>query len=312
LQDETNIGIPKQLLILAFPEARRVFTSCLARDSRDLFDDDVRPPHGPVKANFSNPDVKEVFESTFIILLYDTEHLTAANLRKKMLLAICQHAPKKLIVAVRQEITFLNSILTSPLHRQSKSPTLWYHRRWLLSMMEQKFRSFTDPSEILNRQDLVRSEITAVLRAAERHPNNYYAWQHARCLISAESQGEPESVMEPLDKVLRWCFRNPSDTSGWSFLLYLLGRPAVNPKDAAAVLNSVLEFAARMRWEKEALWVFVRAALGPESLVTNEDRAGQVTMVRQRVMDHGKVPLFGQVNPCCLDPTDRYWGSPEL
>jgi hypothetical protein len=51
LQDETNIGIPKQLLILAFPEARRIFTSCLVQDSGTLFDNDVRPPHDPVEAN---------------------------------------------------------------------------------------------------------------------------------------------------------------------------------------------------------------------------------------------------------------------
>jgi hypothetical protein len=51
LRDETNIGIPKQLLIFAFPEARRVFTSCLVQDSRGLFDDDVRLPNGPVHEN---------------------------------------------------------------------------------------------------------------------------------------------------------------------------------------------------------------------------------------------------------------------
>jgi uncharacterized protein (DUF779 family) len=178
-------------------------------------------------------------------------------------------------------------------------------------MMEHQFRGFTGQPETFNRQDLVISEITAVLKAAERHPNNYYAWQHARYLISVVPQGEPESIKEPLDNVLRWCFRNPSDTSGWSFLLHLLGRPAISPKDVAAVLNSVLDFASRMRWEKEALWVFVRAALAPESPMADEDREGQVTIVRQLAKNHGKVPFFGQANPCCLGPTDRYWRSPD-
>jgi hypothetical protein len=265
-----------------------------------------------MKIVFSNPCIKEVFESTFIILLYDTEHLTAANLRKKRLLAICHHAPEQLPVAVRQEINCLDSILTSPLHRQSKSPTLWYHRWWLLSTIEQKFRGFIVQPELFNKQDLVRSEIGAILKAAERHPNNYYAWQHARRLISLEPHGALESIKEPLDRVLQWCFRNPSDTSGWSFLLHLLGQPAINPKNAAAVLKSVLDFASRMKWQKEALWVFVRAALGPESLVTNGNREGQLTIVRQLVMHHGiQVPFFGQANPCCVEPTDRYWGSPD-
>lgn len=37
--------------------------------------------------------------------------------------------------AIRQEMCLLDTLLTSPLNRHTKSPTLWYHRYWLRTII---------------------------------------------------------------------------------------------------------------------------------------------------------------------------------
>src|ERR1700753_4144206 len=75
------------------------------------------------------------YDSSRIILLFDPEHITAANFRKRRIINLRQTSSARLPEAYAQEIHFLNSILTSPLHRQSKSPTLWFHRWWLVDQL---------------------------------------------------------------------------------------------------------------------------------------------------------------------------------
>jgi hypothetical protein len=156
-------------------------------------------------------------------------------------------------------------------------------------------------------------EMECILKAAGRHPNNYYAWQHARRIISPVAEavvGSGQDLKALLNQILQWCLRNPSDTSGWSFLLHLLAHPEMKPTDTAAMLNSVLIFATQVKWQKEALWVFVRAALSAENPTANEYREPQLSMVRQLAQHHKlQIPYLGEANPCCADSQDRYWSN---
>jgi protein prenyltransferase alpha subunit repeat-containing protein len=187
-----------------------------------------------------------------VILLFDPEYLTAANFRKKRLLEIKMMSPESFPEACSQELYFLNSILTSPLHRQSKSPTLWFHRWWLLNQM------LEEPQD---SGRLVESEMLAIFKSAERHANNYYAWQHARRLISAFSKPSAHGLADLTgipDKVKAWCLSNPSDISGWTFLAYILRETMVDTSITCKIIESVMEFVANTGWKKEAVWVFMR------------------------------------------------------
>lgn len=223
-------------------------------------------------------------EATRIILLFDPEHLTAANFRKKRLVTIQKEVTggftNTLTTAAQQELQFLNSILTSPLHRQSKSPTLWYHRYWLFSNLLLTTTLYDPFNELYDL--LVKSEFDAVFKAGEQHPKNYYAWQYARRLIellmSISQQSETQSNRVQLDvqdivnisatRVKDWCLRHPSDTSGWSFLLFVLGCVGNLPtrKD---IISNILDLTFGFRWQHESLWAFIRTALSDPSILAD-------------------------------------------
>merc|ERR1711939_435110 len=115
LEDESEraVGVPKPVLIAAFLHARQLFKSTPISEREDPLID----------------------AATKIILLYDPEYLTAANARKTYLLNMLgmkvTYGPTHSMLlthAVRKELWFLESVLNSPLRRQSKSPTLWWQR----------------------------------------------------------------------------------------------------------------------------------------------------------------------------------------
>lgn len=82
------------------------------------------------------------------------------------------------------------------------------------------------------------SETEIVMKAAERHPRNYYAWSYARQLfhllqhISGTDRSNRNSVLiaeqyqtiflETARKVHEWCLMHPRDISGWAFLVFWL------------------------------------------------------------------------------------------
>jgi len=203
------------------------------------------------------------------MLLYDPEHITVTNYRKRRILKAIAESHDGLDNLFDRELVFLNSILTSPLHRQSKSPTLWYHRLWLLNLLipARLRRATTEPFLVF-----VGTELDAVLKAGERHPKNYYSWQYARRLFSRVEElcrDEIEHLREPsYDEFLvscavlvkSWCCKHPSDISGWSFLLFVL--PRLNPVSIRRqVVQQVLEYAMNLKVEQESLWVFLSLAL---------------------------------------------------
>ncbi|TAQ86916.1 hypothetical protein B7494_g4771 [Chlorociboria aeruginascens] len=105
LVHENCIGVPKLHLIQAFAVARQMF----------LKHQDLR-------------------NSTAVILLINPEHLTAANARKRLIQACQARSGTELHAALAEELMFTDSMLTSQLHRHTKSPTLWGHRRWLVEL----------------------------------------------------------------------------------------------------------------------------------------------------------------------------------
>ncbi|KAA8574314.1 hypothetical protein EYC84_005804 [Monilinia fructicola] len=194
---ENSIAISKISLIQAFVVARQVFFKF-----KDL----------------SSDHSHEIRNSTSIILLTDPEHLTACNARKRLIQQIRASSKPQLEEALRRELYFIDSLLTSHLNRHTKSPTLWSHRKWLLEVRQ----SMHIPHDVLG------DFASIVMVAAERHPRNYYAWTHMRWLVESVSDGlDASTYLSMIDNVKKWCLRHPGDTSGWSFLLFCLSSKTI-------------------------------------------------------------------------------------
>jgi hypothetical protein len=254
MQDNFSMGIPKKILALAYVEARKRF-----------FD------------NAKREDLHSIaLQATKVMLLFDPEHLTAANFRKRRLAALRFSTIPEAELAFRKaaeyEFCFLDSILTSPLHRQSKSPTLWYHRFWLLELIDiPNFNIVPDHG----KPDFWRTELAAVCKSGEQHPKNYYAWQYGRRLV--DKIGDMESMLEFAQSVRDWCCKHPSDISGWSCLTHIIAKvePLSRRLDLA---RDVLEYAVALQSEHESLWVFIRTVLAHGML--HEGRTGLVSVLQ--------------------------------
>ncbi|KAF7716662.1 Uncharacterized protein PECH_008233 [Penicillium ucsense] len=278
LKDGCAVGISKKALIQAYMVARRVFfETCISMSSNELVADLLREQSSSV-AN------KEKFV-TEIMLLFDCEHLTAANWRKcRILAALSQHEGPSIQTSqqtrmLKTELTLLQSYQCSPLPRHTKSPTLWSHRLWTLEHLINLMKLSVD-----TLLDLQRHELEVVLRAAELHPRNYYAFTYARHLrsllvrtaatITTESIScwELRLAKALLSPVLDWCLAHPRDISGWSFGLHVLGQCEDRQSHVEAV-KRVLQFALDVGWEGESLWTFVDQAVRRfdlEDTVVNE------------------------------------------
>lgn len=226
LVDGDSVAIPKYKLVQAFIYARKLFLNELK----------------PCPAGRED----ELLHCTAVMLLLDAEHLTAANARKRLILSCRSDGVK---VAMKRELLFVNSFLTSRLHRHTKSPTLWSHRRWLLEQTQKA-------GGVCSLEDGLR----VVLIAAERHPRNYYAWLHLRWLVTNASREEVQRC-KLLDTVRDWAISHPADTSGFSFLIFLIEYNDENWKDTklrSDVLTDVLTRTSSFNWTYESIWVFLR------------------------------------------------------
>lgn len=146
LVEDDSIAIPKKSLVLAFLSARRLF-----------FDHD--------RTLGAQEDL--IMDTSAIMLLMDPEHVTAANARKKVLSQSIKSDAQDVKSRLDFEFSFIDSLLTSPLHRHTKSPNLWGHRKWLVDVCLSHptlFRAISLEHELLD----------IVMKAAERHPKNYY------------------------------------------------------------------------------------------------------------------------------------------
>ncbi|KAH7389335.1 hypothetical protein DE146DRAFT_680217 [Phaeosphaeria sp. MPI-PUGE-AT-0046c] len=287
MQDGYNLGVPKKVLAVAFVEARKIFFK------------NARDEDGQSLA----------LQATKVMLLFDPEHLTAANFRKRRLTALksddtpsAQLAYRK---ALKYEFCFLDTILTSPLHRQSKSPTLWHHRLWLLDLFRPKIVELI-PEHI--REKFLRTELDSVCKSGEQHPKNYYAWQYARRLVERIHGMGP--ILDFAQCVKDWCCKHPSDTSGWSCLLYLV--PMVEPEaKRTRLVREVLGFALKLRLDQESLWVFIRTIMAHEALQQERhDLCSALREYNKSIKDMGGSTVLQHRVRDTLDYTQRY-GQPN-
>ncbi|KAI1202010.1 hypothetical protein F5X97DRAFT_289079 [Nemania serpens] len=229
LQDGNAIAIPKLRLVQAFLVARNIIQGYL-RSADEVITDDI-------------------VAATSILLLMDPEHLTAANIRKRALVA--SGGPSQ--PALKREQQFVDTILTARLHRHTKSPTLWSHRRWLVAT-----------SWALGIPQDIRHDIRdIVMVAGKRHPRNYVAWQHARFLVDHDSSLAATIASD----VKAFCLQNHSDISGWMFLSDCITKIQDEQNRrlvCSSVLKDVLSMAESFRWTNESVWVFLRTIITRE------------------------------------------------
>lgn len=287
LQDGCSIGITKKYLEQAFVTARCIFFKHLG-SMADLDAPGMKCPDAITK--------DEVSIASQIILLFDCEHITACNWRKRRLDALIKgqdlHSTEEaglesLVHALKTELSLMTTYLCSPLHRHTKSPTLWQHRLWILNQMNKLRRPGPTvqlpQTAVLQRQEpsqsmldttaefreMFQAEFAVVLRSGELHPKNYYAFNYMRRLHVAltdtlnESEDRAESSAQLAllitEKALDWCLAHPADISGWMFLLYLLETISYR-ETLLAIINKAVKFGVHVRWEGESLWTFVHLA----------------------------------------------------
>ncbi|CAM1509455.1 Fc.00g031940.m01.CDS01 [Cosmosporella sp. VM-42] len=268
MRDGKFIAIPKLRLVQAFLFARQIFIKYLTGDGRWQADD--------------------LWGATAVILLMDPEHLTAANTRKRLLrdiLASKQDVRDRL----RREKHLVDSLLTSRLHRHTKSPNLWSHRRWLM----EQFRAKDIAIDV--EEDLK----AVVMVSGERHPRNYYAWCHARYLTSAliARSAQPEdTISQMLAETKKWAFLHHDDISGWQFLMFLLNK---RRGETASTIQQTLQLTETFKWRNESVWYFLRYTipiLPPEEEVWADfRRLGKILRISAESSREGKILEDAQI-----------------
>lgn len=117
----------------------------------------------------------------------------------------------------------------------------------------------------------VGQELEVVMKAAEKHPGNYHAWNYARDVIRSFSPFETKNGCEEgdwkswVETVQRWCFGHPRDISGWTFLSFLLDQymrfTDLGRSDIIIdVFCKTQEFKRNLNWEGESVEWFLRSA----------------------------------------------------
>ncbi|KAL4937601.1 hypothetical protein BDV06DRAFT_215752 [Aspergillus oleicola] len=261
LEDGDSVGITKKGLVQAFVAARRVFFGSL-KSSTGSFGKDASLDTPEQKLHYEDTE-KKLAVASEIILLFDCEHLTACNWRKRRLRASFDSDQEALIQALDDELSLMTTYINSPLHRHTKSPTLWQHRQWVQS----HFIRLRKP-DFQATLDLFWAELSVALRAGELHPRNYYAFTYMRQIhrILSESGGGQSKDWNVrlgqaiLGSTADWCLAHPADISGLMFLLYLLDA-VPDPALRLSTIGKVISFALDIGWEGESLWTFIGLAI---------------------------------------------------
>lgn len=300
-----SLALPKPLLASLFVTAHAEFFAYITSRKGVFPDGGVqgRPGDGgsPADESSGGSNYNAALSATRVLLLWDPNHTTAANFRKRHLLSRSQSttpfipnsqsttsapAPPAatFLSLLRAELSFLTSLVTSPLPKAPKASTLWAHRLWLLrsfradvlvlfqqeQVKEEREPEVDSPSawteegantnpedtaaEAGNKapqigeptpsslnsalQNLYTTELHIVMRAADRHPRNFYAWGYARALFTHLTNPPPPTnhpiptspilpfplALSVLPLTHSWCMTHPRDISGWTFLVFLMQR----------------------------------------------------------------------------------------
>lgn len=259
LQDGLCVGITKAALIKAFQVARQKFIKYL--DHRSL-------------ADGSN----ELDIATQIILLFDCEHVTACNWRKRYISSLIQEhvldRENRLSEGLLQgERSLMTSFQCSPLHRHTKSPTLWQHRLWIMtkSLVLRERNAVEYGTSDNSLRNLILEELDVVCKSGQLHPRNYYAFSYMRqlhALVCKFAKSDSQAILTELaiamvEPMLQWCLSNPSDISGWMYLFYVLNCDNDMQQDSLLekrklVMKRIIYFAVQIAaWEGESLWTFI-------------------------------------------------------
>ncbi len=183
---------------------------------------------------------------------------------------------------MRHELRFLESLVTSPLSKHAKSSTLWAQRLWVVQNFVRvavRAHAADGTVQMVNRRHRMRGfwdgELAIVMKAGERHPRNYYAWQYARRLFPFVCS-QPFDLVERKDwdrEVLRdglallrgWCLMHPRDISGWAFLVFLLeqmrheGYDNGNDNELGSSALETREFVRKYDWKGESIEWLLKA-----------------------------------------------------
>ncbi|OAX77121.1 hypothetical protein ACJ72_08584 [Emergomyces africanus] len=203
LHEGTEIAISKKALVQCFCARSTTRASC----PQPTCNASAHYPRSFPEDYSSQP----LLLQTEILLLLDSEHLTACNWRKRRLCALRDRRSQtpssaaQYHSALHTEISFTTTILRSPLHRHTKSPVLWFHRKW--TMIQLLALCPDDPvaafmgSHHLSHYDaeadadadaatptaataavdqIVNYEVSIVLQAGTHHPKNYSAFSYLR------------------------------------------------------------------------------------------------------------------------------------
>jgi len=262
------LALPKSLLIKLYLHARSIF---FHHDGKSSDLSASLPASSDGNGNEQEREEEYGYEATLkatrILLLLEPNHLTASNFLKGHLQLLSLPPPKNnktpqrsdngatLRAQLHSSLTFLTTLLTSPLPKHAKASTLWSHRLYLIKTYHHHLlpqpppsTDTTTPTATVREEEarpqragiynIWTSELSTVLKAAERHPRNYYAWSYARQLfhllqhISGTDRSNRNSVLiaeqyrtiflETARKVHEWCSMHPRDISGWAFLVFWL------------------------------------------------------------------------------------------
>lgn len=276
LHESSAVGVPKSLLVPLYLKARKTFFDHVS--SRD------------------SASYHAALQATTITLLFDPNHLTAANFRKRHIQRLSgdQRTEKdyddedagNLAEAVHHELSFLESLVTSPLSRHAKSSTLWAQRLWIVRnffRLATGERATDEAIRLRGMRHGVRGfwdeELVIVMKAGERHPRNYYAWQYARelfWLVHERRPGLVEGVRRDwkfLGQSSRlvhvWCLMHPRDVSGWAFLVFSLKRLRIEGCDEGdkrekvedqieVFASETKEFVKKYDWKGESMEWFLK------------------------------------------------------
>ena len=290
LTEGPALAIRRADLVRAFVHARGVFAA----------------PAGPAAVAHAD-DAR--FAATYAMLLLQPEHLTAANYRKRALLRLRRSEgpggssragggpgrSERLQQALAKELAFTASLLTSPLDKHPRSPTLWSHREWILREFRAELGGGSADggqrsggaaggdaraeARAEERRVTLGLELKVVLAAGERHAANYYAWMHGRRAMSVLLPGllveslkrgdrrrpevEAEALRDAVEMVRSWCLAHPRDISGWTFLAHTLHRLGDTALERE-VLESVERFAQDTGWEGESVKRFLGMIAEPQ------------------------------------------------
>lgn len=257
LYEHPALALPKALLVQLYLTARRLLFAHLASPREETYD--------------------AALQATSVVLLWDPNYLTAANFRKRHIQSLStrwvengygERDGRRLRDAVQRELRFLDSLVTSPLNKHAKASTLWGQRLWIMQnfwaqvLLEDGCSVEGDtPKKAMIKRIMSHwdCELHVIMKAGERHPRNYYAWQYARQLFWLPQM--KEISVESFGQVHQWCLMHPRDVSGWGFLVFLMASEETvdGDSDGRRIARETTEWVRKYEWEGESVEWFLKA-----------------------------------------------------